>query len=462
MKKGRYTLYIFIPLVMALLYLLGWNCFKMYAFEQKHIADKVEYAIKDATDTIQNYNGSHLSNYARMITDKDFGEKIAFAAGFTHNKSKISVSFPDADTVKRPAPEELRTNGKDTILDVSRKFLKVNKITYQPQHELGIKVFDSLFRKGLKKNSVVVPFKITLVKRYDTVSNDTIVSSPFIFDFGNPKVYCVRYTIPTGLVVSNILPYLASTVLLCTFLVLGFAFYYRNNRLQQQMSQFREALLGNITHELKTPVTSLQLIVESARSNLQSSASVAIPAEHVAYAENELKRIKMLIDKILSFSTMNREQFEFNKELVNLDEVIQEAIASLQYNITQAGGTVAYDPGGKVSIPGDPVLLPNALCALIDNALKYCDKSPAVVITLSAEQATATITVQDNGIGIDNAYAKKVFEPFFRVPTGSVHNVAGHGLGLSFASEIIKLHGGTIGFHSNGNGTTFYLKFKTI
>jgi signal transduction histidine kinase len=85
-----------------------------------------------------------------------------------------------------------------------------------------------------------------------------------------------------------------------------------------------------------------------------------------------------------------------------------------------------------------------------------------VVITLSAEPATATITVQDNGIGIDNAYGKKVFEPFFRVPTGSVHNVAGHGLGLSFASEIIKLHGGTISFHSNGNGTSFYLKFKTI
>jgi signal transduction histidine kinase len=453
MKGGRYILFISIPLLAGLFCLLGWNCLKMYRFEKKQIADKVEAAVAAAAYQVQWYNGSLVNNYALMLTDSDFHSKLAFAAGFTHNKSKMSMMFFDEDSVPK-------SPGADTNI-ISRAFLEKNKISFKPSRVMTIGQFDSLLRIGLTKGGVAVPYKIVRSKQTDSAeTKDIIVSSQFIIDFFEPRMYTIHYNIPGGFVFRDLLPYLGSNLLVCLLLISSTVFYYRGYRLQVQTSQFRESLFGNVTHELKTPLTSMQLIVDGAKKSISDSATVTVPSKHILFAENELSRMKLIVDRILSLSKMSREQFTFDKERTDLDQVISEAIKVMEINTQQAKGVINYEAGNRVTILGDPILLVNAVSALIDNAIKYTNGDPELTISLAKDAQFAVITIADNGIGIPKGIGKKIFEPFFRVPAGNVYNTPGHGLGLSFVQQVMKLHGGTAGFESGETGSVFYLKFK--
>jgi len=456
MKTGRYILYIFIPVLSGLLCLLGWNCRKMYYFEKKQVQEQIESAISVAAGKVQWYNGSLSSSYALMLTDPDYSSKVAFAAGFNHNKGKISIDFfaNDGDTPRIYSP------GFDTMPQLNKSFLRDQNIKYKPELVWTIKQFDSFFSIELTKNKTLIPYRVAKSKRADSTTKDTIVSSVFIIDFFFPHIYCVHYTIPAMLVIRNITPYLGATLLVCTLLILVTVSYYRIYRLQAQQTQFKESLFGNITHELKTPLTSLQLIIDNAKGNISGSPEVQVSAKHIHFADNELTRMKLIVDRILSFSKMSREQFAFNQEQVNLDEVITESIKVMELNIMQAGGKIIFTAGKKVDLLGDHMLLVNAISAIIDNAIKYSDQKPEINIKLINGQGHATISIEDNGTGIPQKYNKKIFEPFFRIPTGNVYNTSGHGLGLSFVEQVVKLHGGMVSFSSSEKGTAFYLKFK--
>jgi len=455
MKAGRYIPYIIFPVLVALIGLLCWNCTRIYSFENGNIQKKVEATISDVANKVQWYNGSQLSNYTAMLTDKNFDAKVAFAAGFTHNKGKFSKLFFDDDTPSR-AP------GSDTNI-ISAKLLKANNIRFTPASLMTIAQFDSLFRIGLKDNRLGISYNIQKVGVGDTiVSKDTIVSSPFIIDFFTPRMYDVKYRIPAILVLGNMAPYMLSNVFLCVLLIFSALFFNRSYRIKLQAYEFRENLFGNIAHELKTPITSIQLIVNDAKKNISDGDIATISPRHILFAENELDRMKVIVDRILSFNKMSHDHFAFKKERVDLNELIVTAIRTMEINVRQAQGIIRYEPGNNIIVAGDPALLLNVISAIIDNALKYTHKPPEINISLAIDGKDAVIKIRDNGIGIDKRMSKKIFEPFFRVPTGNVYNTSGHGLGLSFAKQLMKLHQGVISFGSDESGTTFYLKFKVF
>ncbi len=450
MKNGKYIIWIAVPVLCGLFCLLGWNCREIYRFEKRRVQEKVETCIKDAADKAQWYNGSLLNSYALMLTDKDYSSKVAFAAGFTHNRGKMSVYFFNDDTIAK-------SPGADTNI-ISKSFLKKNHIAYKPSSVMTIRQFDSLFRMELKKNKLSIPYRAHLSRRSDSATNDSIISAPFILDFTAPHIYCVRYVVPGSIVISNISAYLVSTLLLCLFMIAGTVFYYRSYRMQGQLAQFRESLFGNVTHELKTPLSSLQLIVENAEKNISSDPEVAVPAEHILFAKAELNRMKLLIDRILSFSKMSREQLTLNKQQVNLAQAINDAIDVMGMSIKHSNTAVITEIQADATILGDPMLITNVVAAIIDNALKYTNRTPEIHIRLTHEALQATIAIRDNGIGIPKQYCQKIFEPFFRISTGDVHNTSGHGLGLSFAKQVVTLHGGSISCTSSENGSTFYIQ----
>lgn len=430
----------------------------MYAYEKKKVAEQVEATISDVADSLQWYNGSQLSNFAAMLTDKEYDSKLSFAAGFTHNKGKFTKVFFDDDTL----PKLAKAPGAGTNI-ISPAFLTRNNITFKPSAAMTIRQFDSLFKIALHKKHLNIRYSIYRLKHADTVASpDLIVSSPFIIDFFAPRMYSVLYYIPRSIVLGHILPYLLSNLLVCALLILSALFLARSYRLKLQAYEFRESLLGNITHEFKTPITSMQLIVDSAKKSISDSDTVLIPSRHVLYAEDELARMKVIVDRMLAFNKMSRGQFAFIQERVDLDDVVLKAIRLTEINVQQAKGIVEYASGSHIIIPGDPVLLTNVVAALIDNAIKYTNKPPVIHISLAMEGKNAVIAVQDNGIGIRGSAGKKIFEPFFRIPTGNVYNAAGHGLGLSFARQLMELHKGSIHFRSSESGTTFYLTFKVL
>lgn len=404
-----------------------------------------EQIIKTTAEDVQAANTT-LNNYAGLMNDPEREEKLAFAIGMTSNMGKMRMSFNE-DTTEKKAIEK-------KVPVINKSYIKKEAIKYLPHSVKRIAYFDTLFNKKLQQNKLKIEYKLHAVLTDDKrTSRYEYVSAPFIINFYNPDVYRVDYNILLQSILPGVLPYISITLALLLMVVGAFIFYYRSYVLQWQTAQFKESLFSNITHELKTPLSSLQLVLDIS----QKEGAAILSKQHVDFAQSEINRMQLIIDKILSFGKMSAEQFALNKERVNMDAVITNAIQITDIALQQAGGSIHYTPVNNATVTGDKTLLTNTIATLIDNAIKYNNTAPHITINLSAGNRKIVISIQDNGIGIAPAYHKKIFEPFFRIPTGNVHNVKGHGLGLSFTAQVLQLHGGHIGVAAAQDGGSIFI-----
>lgn len=228
---------------------------------------------------------------------------------------------------------------------------------------------------------------------------------------------------------------------------------------QKKMADIRNDFMNNMTHELKTPISSVSVALELLNDQRQP-VSDSSRQEYFSIAQSELKRLNMLVDKILKMAAFDKSEVTLKKHYINAVawmEDIQTAMkpilgmkdAVLQYNTTPAA----------MELWADETHLTNVMQNLIENAVKYNDKpDPLIEIEIKQHTDSYSITVTDNGKGIPPAFQQKVFDKFFRVPTGDQHDVKGYGLGLSYVQSIVQLHGGNITLRSQEDiGSTFLI-----
>ncbi len=450
MKSFRYVLLLFSGIMLSLFAALVWGGFRFYNYERSRLAGETESIVKKAADSIQRVNLT-LNNMVSLDNDPERGEKNAFAVGMTGNLGKMRIYWEDSDTTHYP-------EAPDTVINVDKDYLKKNHAIYNPAAVKNLHHFDSAFNALLKQANLAIVYRSHRVSPNDTTrSKYQYTSTPFVINFYDPTVYEVQYSLPYFSILPGLAPYISICLLLLLMVTAAFLFYYRSYRIQAQMSLFKETLFSNITHELKTPLSSLQLIIDNASDN------AALSKEYIQFAADEIARMKLLVDKILSFGTMTEEQFELNKELITIDDAIYDAIKIADMQLKQVNGRINYNKGSNITIMGDKMLLTNTIATLLDNAIKYSDVAPVINVTCSLDNNNIVVTIADNGIGIPEGYHKKIFQPFFRVPTGNLHTVKGHGLGLSFAKQVLTLHHGTIQASSNNsNSTTFIIHIPKL
>lgn len=428
MRKEHIVIAVFVCVLVAISAALTLGGYRLYDYEKVRLVQLVEETTKSAADSLQRANTT-LNNIVGAQNDADYEEKIAFAIGMSGNTGKMRIYFNEDDKPK--------TSDKNPPLLINKNFLKRQAIQFTPEYVKGIKHFDTAFAYALKKRGLHIAYKIQQEKQQSSNSTGfAYTTQPFIINYYVPDVYRICYNIPQSTIFPFLLPYISISALILLMVIGGFIFYYHNYRLQLQLSLFKESLFSNIAHELKTPISSLQLILDADKDSISQ--------QHMQFAASEVKRMKLMVDKILSYGKMSKEQFALNKELLNLDTIVREAIDTMDISAKQSGATISYNIIKEVKTVGDKTLLVNAITTIIDNAIKYNAQIPAIDIQLSKLNNLAIITITDNGIGIHAAYHKKVFEPFFRIPTGNIHNIKGHGLGLSFAKQTITLHEGNI------------------
>jgi signal transduction histidine kinase len=183
-------------------------------------------------------------------------------------------------------------------------------------------------------------------------------------------------------------------------------------------------------------------------------------SEYLDIADQELKRLGLLVDKVLKLSMFENRELELSRELVKMDEVIDEVVKSMRLQFEKQNAKVEFTKAGdEFTILGDHLHLASVVYNLLDNALKYSGSQIQILISLTAEPGMLRLEVTDNGIGIPAAYKDKVFEKFFRVPAGDRHNVKGYGLGLSYVAHIVEKHGGKISVDSDlGKFTRFTIE----
>jgi signal transduction histidine kinase len=220
--------------------------------------------------------------------------------------------------------------------------------------------------------------------------------------------------------------------------------------------QLKNDLISNITHELKTPVATVSVALE-ALQNFKALDNPALTQEYLTIAQNELGRLSLITDKILKTSVFEQTGLELKREQVDLEKIVQGVLASLKLVFEKHRANVSFvKQGDNFFLTGNIEHLTHVVYNLLDNAIKYSKPGCAISVSLIQNPETIQLLVEDNGIGIPEEYQQKVFEKFFRVPTGDVHDAKGYGLGLNYVASVVKAHSGTIDLKSEaGKGSTF-------
>ncbi len=255
----------------------------------------------------------------------------------------------------------------------------------------------------------------------------------------------------------DLLPHISFALFL--WIMVGAAFYYiwKNLRQQIQLNALRDEFVSNITHELKTPITTVGVALESLHlsEDLQSTQS----KKYLDICQSELKRLSMLVERILH----NRAP-QVHYERMDIRQVLDEVINQMKVQFDNKHAVVDVRQNGDAFlIHGDKSHMSSVLVNLLENALKYSPEHPEIHVSLSRNNGTIRLDIQDNGIGIDSDYHDKIFEKLFRAPHHNRHDVKGHGLGLSYVADVVKKHHGKIDLVSEqGKGATFSITLPAI
>ncbi|MCB9082243.1 MAG: HAMP domain-containing histidine kinase [Lewinellaceae bacterium] len=254
----------------------------------------------------------------------------------------------------------------------------------------------------------------------------------------------------------KVIPYAAFACFLV--LLTGFSFFvvYRSLRQQQLLTRLKNDFISNISHELKTPITTVGVALE-AMNNFNVLENPSRAREYLDISQNELKRLSILVDRVLKMSIFESKTPDLHLERFDLRQQLDDVLRSLQLRFDQAGASVDLQvQGNDFALTGDAVHLTNVIYNLLDNALKYSPEKPQISLLLTGNDQSLMLRVSDKGIGISPEYQARIFEKFFRVPTGDRHNTKGHGLGLSYVAGVIAQHHGQIDVQSSsGQGSTF-------
>lgn len=230
---------------------------------------------------------------------------------------------------------------------------------------------------------------------------------------------------------------------------------------QQKLSMIKNDFINNMTHEFKTPIATISLA-----SSALTKEKVLNDKEQIlkfnAMIKSENNRMNKYVERILQQAKLDRRELQMNKVEVNVNELVREAVEHFLLLVQNAGGVLECKFEAKNFVYfADEVHLMNAICNLIDNAIKYSVSAPEILVYTREETNGYVIGVRDHGIGISKDDQKKVFKRFYRVPSGNVHNVKGFGLGLSYVKSIIELHSGEIYLTSKKNkGTLVEIRLK--
>jgi two-component system phosphate regulon sensor histidine kinase PhoR len=220
---------------------------------------------------------------------------------------------------------------------------------------------------------------------------------------------------------------------------------------QKRLSDIRNEFISNITHELKTPIATVSVAIEALRS-FNASMDPQRSKEYLDISANELQRLSLLVDKVLKLSMFENKEIDLKYEALNMQALIQEVASSMKLQFEKKNAVVSITVEGDTSFEGDRLHMVSVIFNLFDNALKYSYDNPTINITSVGTANKISLIITDDGIGIPEEYREKVFEKFFRVPTGNLHNAKGYGLGLSYVAQVVKKHKGTIKIDPVDNG----------
>lgn len=279
-------------------------------------------------------------------------------------------------------------------------------------------------------------------------------------DYITPNTY-LRLWFPNqdSYLLKSLWPLLVSSGLFMITIILAFAYTIRTILRQKKVSEIKNDFINNITHELKTPISTISLACEALSDPAMSNTEIKV-GKFVRMIKDENKRLGVLVESVLRSAVLDRREMSLAQDTIDMHEIIDTAIRNIELQARQKGGKIEKSlQASEPILIGDKIHLTNLIYNLLDNAIKYSGDIPEIKVSTTSSDAAITIQISDNGIGIRKDDQKRIFEKLFRVPTGNVHNIKGFGLGLSYVKAIVVKHHGTVSVQSEyGKGSTFTIQ----
>ena len=231
---------------------------------------------------------------------------------------------------------------------------------------------------------------------------------------------------------------------------------------QKKLSEIKSDFINNISHEFKTPIATINLALDaisSSKNNINDKFT-----SYLGMIREENSRMLSQVENILRISQLEKSSNPFDMEKTNIHEVIEDAVEHVKLIVESNKGSINLSLNADNSyISGNSNHLENIIINILDNAVKYSKSKPSIIVSTTNIDDNIEICVQDNGIGMDKNTQKMVFEKFYREQNGDIHDIKGHGLGLSYVKKIVDFHKGKIMLESKkGSGTKFYINIKTL
>jgi len=298
--------------------------------------------------------------------------------------------------------------------------------------------------KGKGKNL----YKVALFEDIDGISDIEL-----LVNFTGKKAYVIE---SIGLMV-------LLSVILCFVIMATFFYAYRLLKSQRNLSDIKTDFINNMTHELKTPIATISLALDFIK-NPKVINDASMRGTYLNMIDQENKRIHAQVENALRISKLESKELNMPKERESLHDLVHTAITGLEQQIDELNAELIIDlKASKNYILANAKYFKTVVVNIIDNSLKYSEKTPKINISSENVKNSIILKVEDNGVGIHKSAKKNIFEKFFREPTGDLHNVKGHGLGLAYVKQILDDHQGEINIESTkGKGTTVVIKLPLI
>jgi two-component system, OmpR family, phosphate regulon sensor histidine kinase PhoR len=253
--------------------------------------------------------------------------------------------------------------------------------------------------------------------------------------------------------------YLLNGILFFVVIFFGYALFIIIK--QKQLSEIQKNFINNLTHEFKTPISSIELAAK-VLSNPKIIEQPERLAEYVRIVGQQNQRLSAHVEKLLQMATIEKTKLHLNLDQIELNTFVEESIQEFKNSQNGRIYTIHFESSvERASVRADQLHFSNLIFNILDNAIKYCTVEPNILINLKEDNYQYIISFDDNGIGIPKVYRKQIFNRFYRIPTGNIHDVKGFGLGLDYVQKIVQRHGWRINVIENSRkGSTFILHIK--
>ncbi len=338
------------------------------------------------------------------------------------------------------------------------------------QQRLDFRQMDNFLADELRNRNITLPYEYGVYQEYtgnfiyssageNNAELERSIYQAQLFPndfFLEPNYIKLHFPGQNMFILHKISAILGSSLVFIAIIIFTFLWMMRSFLEQKKLSEMKTDFINNMTHEFKTPITTIALASEALRdTQVQKNETRLNRLAGVIQEEN--KRLEGQVERVLQIARLQTGEIKLNKQAVNIHHIIEKAIEQVSLIVEEKQGQISCSLNAeKAIVEADNVHLTNIIYNLLDNATKYAMDKPSIIIQSYNSGPRIVIEITDNGIGMSQEEQKRIFEQFYRVPTGNIHNVKGFGLGLSYVKTMLQAHNGSIQVKSApGKGSTF-------